>query len=76
MAGQISPNRRVKRISPGPPQGARYAGAGRDFTWEDVRDHRSVALVSENMARENWGGLPTRSVSGFGRAAPGSKLWA
>ncbi len=29
--------------------------AGRDFTWEDVRGHRSVVLVSENMARENWG---------------------
>jgi predicted permease len=54
--GQISPNRAVKRISPGllKAQGTRLV-AGRDFTWEDIRDHRSVALVSENMARENWG---------------------
>ena len=53
---QISPNRAVKRISPGllKAQGTRLVG-GRDFTWEDVRDHRSVVLVSENMARENWG---------------------
>ncbi len=53
---QMSPNRAVKRISPGllAAQGTRLA-AGRDFTWEDVRDHRDVALVSENMARENWG---------------------
>jgi predicted permease len=55
-ADQISPNRAVKRISPGllKAQGTRLV-AGRDFTWEDVRGHRSVALVSENMARENWG---------------------
>ena len=51
---QISPNRAVKRISPGllKAQGTRLV-AGRDFTWEDVRGHRSVVLVSENMAREN-----------------------
>ncbi len=55
-AGQISPNRVVKRISPGllKAQGTRLV-AGRDFTWEDVSGHRSVALVSDNMARENWG---------------------
>jgi predicted permease len=53
---QISPNRAVKRISPGllPAQGTRLV-AGRDFTWEDILGHRNVALVSENMARENWG---------------------
>ena len=53
---QISPNRAVKRISPGllKALGTRLV-AGRDFTWEDVRGHRSVVLVSENMARENWG---------------------
>jgi predicted permease len=53
---QLSPNRAVKRISPGllAAQGTRLV-AGRDFTWEDVRGHRNVALVSENMARENWG---------------------
>lgn len=28
--------------------------AGRDFTWTDVYDKRSVALVSENLARELW----------------------
>ena len=55
-ADQISPNRAVKRISPGllAAQGTRLV-AGRDFTWEDVFGHRRVALVSENMARENWG---------------------
>ncbi len=53
---QISPNRAVKRISPGllAAQGTRLV-AGRDFTWEDVLGHRGVTLVSENMARENWG---------------------
>jgi predicted permease len=54
--GKVSPNRAAKRISPGllAAQGTRLV-AGRDFTWEDVRDHHGVVLVSENMARENWG---------------------
>jgi putative ABC transport system permease protein len=53
---QLSPNRAIQRISPGllAAQGTRLV-AGRDFTWEDVRDHRRVVLVSDNMARENWG---------------------
>jgi predicted permease len=55
-ADKVSPNRAVVRMSPGllRAQGTRMV-AGRDFTWEDVLSHRAVALVSENMARENWG---------------------
>jgi len=55
-ADQMPPNRAVKNISPGllAAQGTRLV-AGRDFTWEDVYGQRRVALVSENMARENWG---------------------
>ena len=30
--------------------------AGRDFQWEDAYARRPVALVSESMARELWGG--------------------
>jgi predicted permease len=53
---QIPPNRVIKEISPGlfTAQGTRLL-AGRDFTWDDVIRQRSVAAVSENMARENWG---------------------
>ena len=29
--------------------------AGRDFTWDDQFGQHSVAIVLENMARENWG---------------------
>jgi len=29
--------------------------AGRDFTWEDLRNRAHVVLVSENFAREAWG---------------------
>lgn len=56
VAGQTPPNRRVKRISPGlfATQGTRLL-AGRDFTWEDLSAHRLVAIVSDGMARENWG---------------------
>ena len=50
------PNRQVKIISPGmfDTLGIRFV-AGRDFTWADVYDTRSVAIVSENLARELWG---------------------
>ncbi len=54
--GQSPPNRRVKYVSPGlfAAQGTRLL-AGRDFTWEDLSNRRLVAIVSESMARENWG---------------------
>ena len=55
-AGDVPPNRLVRNISPGllAAQGTRMV-AGRDLAWEDVFDQRRIALVSENMARENWG---------------------
>jgi len=53
---QMPPNRATKTVSPGvfAALGTRLA-AGRDFTWEDVFGRRQVAVVSETMARENWG---------------------
>ncbi|HEU0176688.1 MAG TPA: ABC transporter permease [Blastocatellia bacterium] len=55
-SGQTPPNRRIKYVSPGlfAAQGTRLL-AGRDFTWEDLSKRRLVAIVSESMARENWG---------------------
>ena len=53
--GQLPPIRRFEFISPrffettGTP-----LLAGRDITWSDVYDHRPVALISENIARELW----------------------
>jgi len=35
--------------------------AGRDFTWTDIYNKRPVALITENMAREYWGG-PTGAL--------------
>jgi putative ABC transport system permease protein len=55
-SGQIPPIRRFKFISPGY---FRTMGtplvAGRDFEWTDVFNDRTVAVISENMAREMWG---------------------
>jgi predicted permease len=55
--GKIPPIRRFKFVSPGyfATVGTQLI-AGRDFTWTDVFDDRQVAVVSENMAREMWGG--------------------
>lgn len=56
VPGQTPPNRDLKRISPHlfGALGTRLL-AGRDFNWQDVFNHRLVAIVSDNMARENWG---------------------
>jgi predicted permease len=55
-SGQVPPVRRFKFISPGY---FRTLGtplvAGRDFEWTDVFSDHSVAVISENMAREMWG---------------------
>lgn len=53
---RMPPNRRYRHASPGlfAAQGSRLL-AGRDFTWDDVFGQRRLAIVSENMARENWG---------------------
>jgi predicted permease len=55
-AGHLPPPRTFRYISPGlfPTMGTRLI-AGRDITWTDIYDHRPVALISENMARELWG---------------------
>ena len=69
---QMPPNRMFKNISPGlfAAQGTRLV-AGRDFTWEDVYGLRRVAIVSENMATENWG-TPANALGkriSFGRGS-------
>jgi predicted permease len=54
--GQLPPIRRFKFIAPG------YFSTlgtplivGRDFTWDDVYHKMTVAIISENFAREYWG---------------------
>ena len=53
--GQIPPDRRFKFVSPG---FFEVVGiplvAGRDLQWTDLYERRSVAIVSENFAREMW----------------------
>jgi putative ABC transport system permease protein len=54
--GELPPIRRYKWISPGFVKtiGMKLI-AGRDFTWTDHYEKRSVVMMSENMAREMWG---------------------
>jgi predicted permease len=53
--GQLPPLRRFKFVAPGFFQTMQTRLiAGRDFTDADTYDHRNVAIVSENMARELW----------------------
>jgi predicted permease len=52
---QNPPMRTFKFVSPGflKATGTRLI-AGRDLTWTDIYNHRSVVLVSENLAKELW----------------------
>jgi predicted permease len=55
----IPPLRRSKSVAPGlfATLGTPII-AGRDFSWTDIHDNRQVAVVSESLARELWGGPP------------------
>jgi predicted permease len=54
-AQSTPPLRWLKFVSPGllGAMGNRLI-AGREFTWTDTNEHRPVAMVSENLARELW----------------------
>ncbi len=58
---ELPPIRRFKFISPG---FFKTVGnpliAGRDLTWTDIYNFMPVVLVSENFAREYWGGPTAR----------------
>lgn len=53
--GQVPPLRRFKFVAPGffQTMGTPLI-AGRDLTWTDLEQRRSVTIISENMARELW----------------------
>jgi len=69
-AGKLPPLRRFKFVSPGyfRTVGTRLI-TGRDFAWTDLFDDRPVAVISENMARENWGD-PAAALGKRIRVAP------
>jgi predicted permease len=61
-AGEMPPIRRFKFVSPG------YSStigtplvAGRDFTWTDNYNKMPVVIVSQKVARENWGD-PSKAI--------------
>jgi len=55
--GELAPLRHFRFVGPGyfTTLGTPLV-AGRDFTWADIYDKRPVALITENMAREYFGG--------------------
>lgn len=61
--GGLQPIRRYKYVSPGyfATTGARLI-VGRDFTWTEVYQQTPVALISESLAREWWGGDPRQAL--------------
>jgi predicted permease len=53
----LPPARQIKYVAPGffGTVGTRLL-AGRDFSWTETLEHRRVGVVSEDLARELWGG--------------------
>ena len=70
--GKLPPLRRFKFIAPGyfKTMGNPLI-AGRDVSWTDIYSERPVVLVSENFAREYWGG-PARAIGKRIRETPKS----
>jgi predicted permease len=74
-AGEIPPLRLFKYVSPAffRTTGTRMV-AGRELTWTEVYGLRTVAMVSENLARELWG-TPAAAIGKRFRQSPGMPWW-
>jgi predicted permease len=74
--GDSPPTRRFNSVSPGyfDALGTRLV-AGRDLTWADIEEARKVALVSENLARELWGGPRAALGKRIRAARDASGVW-
>jgi predicted permease len=69
--GKIPPLRRFKFVSPALFQTMGIPlVAGRDFDWTDAYERRTVAIITENMARELWGS-PAAAIGKRIRENPG-----
>jgi predicted permease len=73
--GTVPPMRRMKAVSPGyfNAIGTRMI-AGRDITWNDIYGRGTVAIVSENFARELWGS-PAAALGHRIRESPNARVW-
>lgn len=68
--GEAAPSRRLKFVAPGYFETLQNPLlAGRTFEWADVHDVRTVAVVTENFAREYWD-VPAAAVGGRIREGP------
>jgi predicted permease len=74
LPNEIPPLRMFKYVSPGffHTSGMQLI-AGRELTWADIYDHRSVAMISENLARELWD-KPSAALGKRLRYLPNSPL--
>jgi len=74
-AGTIPPTRTFKMVSPGffRTMGTRLI-AGRDLTWNEVLGLRPRVLLSENLAREMFGGAQAALGQRMGSCVPGSPM--
>jgi len=70
-ADQLPPIRRFKWISPGYFETMENPMvAGRNFTWDDIRNKAFVTIITENLAREYWDN-PTDALGKRIKNSPG-----
>jgi predicted permease len=73
--GDLPQNRPFHLVSPGyfATMGTSLV-AGRDFSWADVYQRRAVALISEDLARREWGS-PTEALGKHLRGGSNRNIW-
>ena len=73
--GELPQNRSFHLVSPGyfATMGTSLV-AGRDFSWADVYERRAVALISEDLARREWGS-PTEALGKRLRGGSARNIW-
>ncbi|HEX5109399.1 MAG TPA: ABC transporter permease [Vicinamibacterales bacterium] len=73
--GGLPQNRAFHMVSPGffATMGTSLV-AGRDFSWTDVYERRAVAMISEDLARSEWGS-PTEALGKPLRGGSNRNIW-
>jgi predicted permease len=73
--GELPQNRAFHLVSPGyfATMGTPLV-VGRDFSWADVYERRAVALISEDLARREWGS-PTEALGKRLRGGSARNIW-
>jgi hypothetical protein len=74
FARRRSARREHEPRTPADPEIGTRMIAGRDITWTDMYFHTTIAIVSENLAREVWGS-PVAALGQHIKESAGTTVW-